>query len=105
MMILSTCIFLQAQAASTPLYCATSPDLQNCSGFYFKDMKQTDESDLGKDTHLSFKIMELSQNMLTQRVGEIEEITTETKRVEEVDSKKTTVEPSKSTIAEPLFSS
>lgn len=98
-------IYLQAQAASTPLYCATAPELQYCSGFYFKNMKQTDESDLAKDTHLSFKIMELSHTMLNERVGEIEEIMRETKRVKEVDTKKAALEPSKSTIAEPLFSS
>lgn len=105
MMLLKIHIFLQAQAASTPLYCATAPELQNCSGFYFKNMKQTDESDLAKDTHLSFKIAELSQNILNKRVGEIEEITKETKRVEEVDTTKPTLEPSKSTLTELLFSS
>lgn len=66
-------------------------------------MKQADESDLAKDTHLSFKIIELSQNMLNERVGEIEEMVVETKRVEEVKTRKPDLEP-KSTIAEALFS-
>ncbi|XP_026317644.1 WW domain-containing oxidoreductase-like isoform X2 [Hyposmocoma kahamanoa] len=92
-----------AQAASTPLYCATAPELQSCSGFYFKNMKQADESDLAKDSHLSFKIIELSQNMLNERVGEIEEMVVETKRVEDVKTRKPDLEP-KSTIAEALFS-
>lgn len=67
-------------------------------------MKQTDESDLARDTHLSFKIIELSQNILNERVGETE-MSKETKRVKEVDMKKATLDPSKSNIAEPLFSS
>lgn len=97
--------FLQAQAASTPLYCATAPELQKCSGFYFKNMKQTHESDLANNTHLSFKIAELSQNILNERVSEIEEIKQDTKRLEELDTKKAILKPSKSTIVEPLFSS
>lgn len=96
-------LFFQAQAASTPLYCATAPELQKCSGFYFKNMEQTDESDLARDTHLSFKIAELSQNIIHERVGKLEEMIIETKPVKEQDTTKTPLE-SKSTIAEPLFS-
>lgn len=68
-------------------------------------MKHTDESDLAKDTHLSFKIMELSENILNDRIGEMEETMKETKLVEDVDMTKATLEPLKSTITEPMFSS
>lgn len=60
---------LQSQAASTPVYCATSSDLDGMSALYLKDCKRCDESDLAKDFHLSFRIQDLTYDILRERVS------------------------------------
>lgn len=72
--------FLQAQAASTPLYCATSPELKGMSDAYYKDCKRSEESELAQNLHLSFRIYDLTRELLHDRnVAKDEPI-----RVEEV---------------------
>ncbi|KAJ2946190.1 hypothetical protein O0L34_g5124 [Tuta absoluta] len=58
-----------AQAASTPLYCATSPDLEGCTDLYFKDCKECEMSPLAQDTRLAYRIMDLSQSLIMERGG------------------------------------
>ncbi|XP_068620831.1 WW domain-containing oxidoreductase-like [Battus philenor] len=55
------------QAASTIVYCATSPDLIGLSALYFKNCQRCNESELAKDTHLSFRINDLTQTILRER--------------------------------------
>ncbi|CAH2066926.1 unnamed protein product, partial [Iphiclides podalirius] len=61
------------QAASTVIYCATSPDLNGLSALYFKDCKRCDESDLAKDTHLSFRVNDLTREILRERVPDFKD--------------------------------
>lgn len=63
---IAVCV-LQAQAASTPLYCAVSPDLDGLSAYYYKDLRRTDPSVLASDLHLAFRIYDLSREMLADR--------------------------------------
>jgi ferritin-like protein len=58
---------LQSQAASTPLYCATSPELKGLSGMYIKDCKPRDESELAKDFQLAFRLHDLVYDVLRDR--------------------------------------
>ena len=59
----------QSQAASTPLYCATSPDLEGCSDVYYKDCQRCEVSDLAQDLHLSFRIYDLTKELLRERLA------------------------------------
>ncbi|XP_075992415.1 WW domain-containing oxidoreductase-like isoform X2 [Anticarsia gemmatalis] len=56
------------QAAATPVYCATSPELNGMSDQYYKDLKRCEESELAKDLHLAFRINDLSQELLLERI-------------------------------------
>ncbi|KAJ0181927.1 hypothetical protein K1T71_002649 [Dendrolimus kikuchii] len=60
------------QAACTPLYCATSPDLKTLSDQYYKDCKRCQESDLASDLQLSFRVYDITQNMLQERINAID---------------------------------
>ncbi|XP_059060515.1 WW domain-containing oxidoreductase-like [Achroia grisella] len=62
-----------SQAASTPIYCATSPELKGLSALYYKDCERCEESDLAKDLHLSFRMHDLTQDMLRERVKSIDD--------------------------------
>ncbi|XP_014370060.2 WW domain-containing oxidoreductase [Papilio machaon] len=55
------------QAASTILYCATSPELSGVSAQYFKDCRRCEESDLASDMHLAFKINDITREILRER--------------------------------------
>ncbi|XP_053600068.1 WW domain-containing oxidoreductase-like [Plodia interpunctella] len=63
-----------SQAASTPLYCAFSPELNGVSGIYFKDCKRCTESDIASDLHLSFRVNDLTHDMLRDRVGAFDDV-------------------------------
>ncbi|CAD0196092.1 unnamed protein product [Chrysodeixis includens] len=56
-----------AQAASTPIYCATSPELKGLSDAYYKDCKRNEESELAQNLHLSFRIYDLTRELLHDR--------------------------------------
>ncbi|KAF9809516.1 hypothetical protein SFRURICE_020813 [Spodoptera frugiperda] len=62
-----------SQAASTPLYCATSPDLKGLSDAYYKDCRRCDVSDLAQDLHLSFRICDLTKSLVRDRISLPEE--------------------------------
>ncbi|XP_026757082.2 WW domain-containing oxidoreductase-like [Galleria mellonella] len=62
-----------SQAASTPIYCAISPDLKGLSALYYKDCQRCEESDLAKDLHLSFRMHDLTQDILRERVKFIDD--------------------------------
>ncbi|KAL0894864.1 hypothetical protein ABMA27_013378 [Loxostege sticticalis] len=64
-----------SQAASTPLYCATSPELEGLSALYFKDCQRCEESELAKDFHLSFRIQDLTYDLLREWISSSEEVT------------------------------
>lgn len=61
------CDVFQKQAASTILYCATSPELQGITDMYFKDCKPCVESDLAKDAYLSFRVHDVVNDILRDR--------------------------------------
>ncbi|XP_028162840.1 WW domain-containing oxidoreductase-like isoform X2 [Ostrinia furnacalis] len=63
------------QAASTPLYCATSPDLEGLSALYYKDCERCDESELARNFHLSFRIQDLTYDLLRDRILSSDEAT------------------------------
>ncbi|KAJ8726432.1 hypothetical protein PYW07_001130 [Mythimna separata] len=56
-----------SQAASTPIYCATSPELKGLTDVYFKDCRRCEVSDLAQDLHLSFRIYDLTKSLLRDR--------------------------------------
>ncbi|CAK1603032.1 unnamed protein product [Parnassius mnemosyne] len=56
------------QAASTIIYCATSPELNKLSALYFNDCRRCDESDIARDTHLSFRVNDLTRDLLRERI-------------------------------------
>lgn len=62
-------VYLQSQAASTPIYCATSAELNGLSDAYYKDCRRCEESDLAQDLHLSFRIYDLTKELLHDRVA------------------------------------
>ncbi|CAH0404887.1 unnamed protein product [Chilo suppressalis] len=62
-----------AQAASTPLYCATSPELKGLSALYFKDCKRCEESELAKDFQLAFRVQDLTFELLRNRTAPVME--------------------------------
>ncbi|XP_013188776.2 WW domain-containing oxidoreductase [Amyelois transitella] len=70
------------QAASTPLYCAISPDLKGVSGIYFKDCKRCSESDIANDLHLSFRLNDLTSDVIRERVGSYDDVIDRVKRDE-----------------------
>ncbi|XP_012549929.2 WW domain-containing oxidoreductase isoform X1 [Bombyx mori] len=57
-----------AQAASTPLYCATSSDLNGLSAIYYKNCERCQESDLASNLQLSFRINDLTKDIIRDRV-------------------------------------
>ncbi|XP_021184091.3 WW domain-containing oxidoreductase isoform X1 [Helicoverpa armigera] len=63
-----------SQAASTPIYCATSPDLDGLSDAYYKDCKRCEESDLAQDLHLSFRIYDLTKAIVRNRIAASEDV-------------------------------
>ncbi|XP_049869143.1 WW domain-containing oxidoreductase-like isoform X3 [Pectinophora gossypiella] len=101
------------QAAATPLYCATSPDLQGLSDLYIKDLKDSDESELAKNTHLAFRVIELSREIIRERIAIPEESLLTPKKVEyiekpvtttiEPDQDKSAPEPAKSSVRETVL--
>ncbi|VVD01747.1 unnamed protein product [Leptidea sinapis] len=56
------------QAASAVTYCATSPDLKDVTTFYIKNCTRCEESELARDTHLSFKVQDLVRDVLRDRI-------------------------------------
>ncbi|XP_041968105.1 WW domain-containing oxidoreductase-like isoform X2 [Aricia agestis] len=55
------------QAASTIVYCATSPELAGQSGFYFKDCRRCEPSELAGSTYLAYRMHDLACDVLRQR--------------------------------------
>ncbi|XP_073941898.1 WW domain-containing oxidoreductase-like isoform X3 [Choristoneura fumiferana] len=60
------------QAASTPLFCAASPALAGLSAVYVRDCQRRAESDLALDSHLSFRVMDLTLDMLRERTPAVD---------------------------------
>ncbi|XP_063376340.1 WW domain-containing oxidoreductase-like [Cydia fagiglandana] len=60
------------QAAATPLYCATSPELDGMTAVHFKNCKRSAESDLALDSHLSFRLFDMTLRMVDERVRHFE---------------------------------
>ncbi|KAM3964825.1 WW domain-containing oxidoreductase [Aphomia sociella] len=71
-----------SQAASTPIYCAISPELKGLSAIYYKDCLRYEESDLAKDLHLSFRMNDLTRDILRERLMSIDDVTTVHKSVD-----------------------
>ncbi|KOB77434.1 WW domain containing oxidoreductase, isoform B, partial [Operophtera brumata] len=55
------------QAASTPLYCATSPALAGLSNLYFKECARAEPSELAQDSHLAFRLHDLTEDIIRDR--------------------------------------
>ncbi|XP_063358487.1 WW domain-containing oxidoreductase-like [Cydia amplana] len=61
-----------SQAAATPLYCATAPELEGMTAVHFKNCKRCEESELALDSHLSFRLFDMTLRMIDERVRHFE---------------------------------
>mmetsp|Transcript_1801 Transcript_1801/g.3752 ORF Transcript_1801/g.3752 Transcript_1801/m.3752 type:complete len:388 (-) Transcript_1801:1275-2438(-) len=56
------------QAASTPLYCATSPDVRGFTGYYMSDCQPSTPSQLACDHGLASRLWEQSELMIAEQL-------------------------------------
>ncbi|KAJ8680938.1 hypothetical protein QAD02_016725 [Eretmocerus hayati] len=56
------------QAASTPVFCATAPELEGATGLYFNNCYRCDESHTALDPHLASRLWDVSQEMIVSVV-------------------------------------
>ncbi|CAH4005404.1 unnamed protein product [Pieris brassicae] len=56
------------QAASTVIYSAISPELAGLSTIYLKDCQRCNESSMARDTQLSFKLQDLTRDVIRDRI-------------------------------------
>ncbi|XP_072936759.1 WW domain-containing oxidoreductase-like [Epargyreus clarus] len=71
------------QAASTIVLCAVSPELQGLSALYYSNCRRCEESDLAKDSYLSFKIQDLTRDILKERIADFEDAVEYTQSLKE----------------------
>ncbi|CAG4944479.1 unnamed protein product [Colias eurytheme] len=57
------------QGAGIVLFCAITPELDGLSALYIKDYQRCSESALARDTHLSFKLQDVTRDILRQRIS------------------------------------
>lgn len=56
--------FLQQQAASTSVFCATAPELKGVTGVYFNNCYRCNPSNMALDPDLAARLWSVSQEMI-----------------------------------------
>lgn len=56
--------FFKQQAASTPVFCATAPELQGATGIYFNNCYSCESSSISQDSVIAARLWTVSQEMI-----------------------------------------
>lgn len=62
-------IYLQQQAASTSVYCATALELEGTTGLYFNNCYRCETSNLAGNEEFASKVFDLCMQMIVRQTG------------------------------------
>ena len=65
----SNIVTFQQQGAATTVYCCVAPELENVGGLYFNNCCNCPPSAAGTDDALAKALWDISERMLSKRIG------------------------------------